>query len=220
MIYNFAILRNIYKMSLVYIGCGSDFEPVIRLPEVKKFIYIDSQPQSEHGWMEYGTKLFYRRNYPFEFAKNIPEGFYKTNIDDSYPNVYHDCFNDRTIFHYYSLPFPWDARIYHYHITKKDINLLEFYISQATHLAICGHSPHNEILNMLPKKFTLVTNNNTCYPKNEIDVKEMDDGYPTVSSDFIQKPITQKRISEVKYLTNNSVKTLSNYVEFMLERYV
>ena len=79
---------------------------------------------------------------------------------------------NRTIFHYYSLPFPWTGKIFKYHVTKKDIDVLKFDIKQATHLAICGHDPHSEILELLPPKFTLVTNDNTVYPKNEKEAEE------------------------------------------------
>lgn len=206
-------------MSLVYIGCGSDFEPVIRLPEVKKFIYIDSQPRSEYGWLEYGTKYYYRANYSCEFRKNLPKGFFKINIDESYPDVYHDCLNDRTIFHYYSLPFPWTGRIFQYHVTKKDIDVLKFEISKATHIAICGHDPHAEILDLLPPKFTLVTNDNTVYPRNEKEIEEGYDGFPTFWSEIIIQKTNQRRIIEIKYLTKNELKIFNNFREFLLERY-
>ena len=205
-------------MSLVYIGCGSDFELVTMLPDVKKFIYIDSQPRSEFGWLEYGTKYFFRKNYFCEFRKGLPEGFFKINIDNSYPDIYHDCLNNRTIFHYYDLPFPWTGKIFQYHVSKKDIDNLKFEILQATHLAICGHDPHAEILELLPKKFTLVTNNNTCYPKNEKEIEEGNDGFPTVWSELILQKTNQRRITEIKYLANGNVKTFSNFFEFLKEK--
>ncbi len=204
-------------MSLVYIGCGSDFEPVTALPEVKKFLYIDSQPRSEYGWLEYGTKYFFRQNYKNEFRKGLPKGFHKINIDDSYPDVYHDCLNDRTIFHYYDLPFPWTGKIFKYHASKKDMDLLKFEISKTTHIAICGHDPHSEILELLPSKFTLVTNDDTFYPQNEKEVEDGYDGFPTFWSELIFQRTNQRRISQVKYLTKGTVKTLNNYSEFMAE---
>jgi len=207
-------------MSLVYIGCGSDFEPVIRLPEVKKFYYIDSQPRSEYGWLEYGTKLFIRKNYLCEFRKGLPKEFRKTNIDNTYPDIYHDVLNERTIFHYYDLPFPWTSKIFLYHVTKKDMDLLKFEISQATHLAICGHSPHAEIIDLLPPKFTLVTDDNTVYPRNQIQVKEQEDGVPSVTGELILYPVNQRRIIEIKHLSNENVKTYKNYVEFLLNEQV
>lgn len=207
-------------MSLVYVGCGSDFNPVTLLPEVKKFIYIDSQPRSEYGWLEYGTKYFFRKNYMCEFRKNIPQRFFKINIDNTYPDIYHDCLNNRTIYHYYDLPFPWTGKIFKYHVTKKDIDNLKFEIMNATHLAVCGHDPHAAILELLPKKFTLVTNDCTRYPKNDVEIEEGYDGFPTVWSEMILQKANQARISDVKYLTKSGVKTLNNLTEFLLERYV
>ena len=36
-------------MTLVYIGCGTDFDFLSKLPQIKEFVYIDSQPKSEFG---------------------------------------------------------------------------------------------------------------------------------------------------------------------------
>lgn len=202
-------------MSLVYIGCGSDFDPVVKLPEVNEFIYIDSQPQSEYGWLEFGTKYFYRKNYPYEFSKNLPTGFFKINIENTYPDIYHDFLLKRTIYHYYSLPFPWTGKIFKYHVTKKDIDYLKFRISQATHLAIIGHDPHEEILELLPPKFVLITSDNTIYPKNEAQAEEMQDGYPTVASELIVKKIIQRRITSVKCLTKDGERIFNDYDEFL-----
>lgn len=205
-------------MSLIYIGCGSDFEPVIRFPEIKEFYYIDSLPRSQNGWSEYGTRLLSRPNYVFEFKRNIPPEFYKINIDESYPDVYHDCKNKRTIYHYYNLPFPWTTKIFTYHVSKHDIELLKFYISNATHLAVCGHSPHSEILDLLPKKFTLITNNNTFYPIRKEQIQGKIEESPSITDEFILSPGNQKRLKEVKHIGKNGVKTYENYVDFLINK--
>ena len=206
-------------MSLVYIGCGSDFEPVVKLPEVNEFIYIDSQPQSEYGWLEYGTKYFYRKNYSYEFIKNLPTGFFKINIEHTYPDVYHDCLLNRTIYHYYSLPFPWTSKIFKYHVTKKDIDYLKCKISQATHLAIIGHDPHAAILELLPPKFALITNDRTVYPKNEAQAQEGQEGDgPTVASGLVINKIVQRRITSVKCLTTNGDTVFDNYDDFLHQK--
>ena len=33
----------------LYIGCGTDFDPTEHLRNVRKFIFIDSQPLTSHG---------------------------------------------------------------------------------------------------------------------------------------------------------------------------
>ena len=201
-------------MSLVYIGCGTDFQPVIKLQQIRKFIYIDSQPQSEFGWMEYDSKYFYRKYYLKNFKELLPPGFIKINIDRSYPDVYYNNMTDRTILHYYSLPFPWTNKIYNY-LSKKDIDLLKFYISTSTHLAYIGHSPHKAILNLIPREFILVTNDNTFYPVNKKEAQEIKDDEPDIGYEFIEKPDLQKRIKQVIYLTKDKVKKVNNYEAFL-----
>lgn len=189
-------------MSLVYIGCGSDFEPVNKLPHIKKFIYIDSQPRSEYGWTEYVSKYFFRKNYMCEFVKGLPDGFLKINIDNTYPDVYRDCRNDRLIYHYYSLPFPWTSKIFYYHVTKKDIDMLKVELSQATHLALIGHDPDPVILECLPSRFTLVTCDTTHYSccfSNEVDDKE-----PSTWREIFEKETNRRRVSEVVHLSERS----------------
>jgi hypothetical protein len=92
---------------------------------------------------------------------------------------------------------------------------LKFDIKQATHLAICGHDPHSEILELLPPKFTLVTNDNTVYPKNEKDAEENEENYPTVCRELIFQKINQRRISEVKYLHKEGITSFKDYSEFL-----
>jgi len=205
-------------MTLIYIGCGTDFRPVIYFPNIKRSIYIDSQPRSEHGWSEYDSGLFFRSKYTNEFIQNLPKGFHKINIDKTYPDVYHNFLTDRTIFHYYNLPFPWTNRIYQY-LPKKTINLLKYDISRATHIAICGHDPHVAILNLLPAKFTLITINTSFYPSNKIEVEQNAEDYPSVCDDLILNPDNQQRIIEVKYLRGDRIKTLKTYVDFIGEKY-
>ena len=202
-------------MSLVYIGCGTDFQPVLKLQKIRKFIYIDSQPQSEFGWMEYDSKYFYRKLYLKNFKELLPTGFIKINIDRSYPDVYYNNMTDRTILHYYSLPFPWTNKIYNY-LSKKDIDLLKFYISTSTHLAYIGHSPDKAILNLIPREFILVTDDNTIYPVDKKEASEIsEDDEPNICSEFIEKPELQKRIKQIIYLTKDKVTNINTYEVFL-----
>ena len=48
----------------LYIGCGTDFEPTEHLRNVRKFIFIDSQPLTSHGTARIEkAKLFLFYNY-------------------------------------------------------------------------------------------------------------------------------------------------------------
>ena len=50
-------------MSLVYIGCGTDFDLLSKFNQIKEFIYIDCQPKSSYGYLEFDTGIFYSKNY-------------------------------------------------------------------------------------------------------------------------------------------------------------
>ena len=62
-------------MTLVYVGCGTDFDLLSKLPQIKEFVYIDSQPKSEFGYIEFDTGYFHRKNYMKNFSENIDKSF-------------------------------------------------------------------------------------------------------------------------------------------------
>ena len=81
-------------MTLVYIGCGTDFDLLSKLPQIKEFIYIDSLPKSGYGYFEFDTGIFHDKKYMKKFSKNIDKSFIKINVVPTYPDVY---FNFSTI---------------------------------------------------------------------------------------------------------------------------
>jgi len=59
---------------LLYIGAGLDFIRVIHFSQVKEFVFIDTQPRSEHDGKIYNGSLFFDEFYRHKFidllAKN------------------------------------------------------------------------------------------------------------------------------------------------------
>lgn len=196
--------RDRNRMTLVYIGCGTDFCPVHHLREVKDFIYIDCQPKSEFGWKEYETGYFFREKYMSKFASKVPKDFLKAK--NSYPDIYFNPLTKQKIYHYYNLPFPLTEKVYNF-FPKEVIEGLEFFLRRATHLVACGYHPHVEILDFLPSQFILVTDERTVYP-----LKKDSEDYPTIFSQLIEN---QTRIEEIKHLTKKGVRTFASYDELL-----
>jgi hypothetical protein len=203
-------------MTLVYIGCGTDFDLLSKLPQIKEFIYIDSQPKSEFGYIEYDTGYFHRKNYMKNFSENIDKSFIKVNLIPSYPNIYFNFSTDQTLYHYYSLPFPWTSRIFQYSITKDDIKKLKNLLGNTTHLVIKGYSPSTKIFKYFNKnQITLITDKNTYYPSNinKLDSEDLD----KVTTDlFLNTNNIQKRIKEILYFDDKTfINSYKSYIEFL-----
>jgi hypothetical protein len=203
-------------MTLVYIGCGTDFDLLSKLPQIKEFVYIDSQPKSEFGYIEYDTGYFHRKKYMKNFSENIDKSFIKVNIVPSYPDVYFNFSTDQTLYHYYSLPFPWTSRIFQYSITKDDIKKLTNLLNNTTHLVIKGYSPSTKIFKYFNNnQITLITDKNTYYPSN---INKLDDeDINKVTSDLLLNTNNiQKRIKEILYFNNKIfLNTYKTYNEFI-----
>lgn len=204
-------------MTLVYIGCGIDFYPVERIPDIEKFIYIDSLPQSECGHKGYVSGVYSKKNYIEEFGKNVPTKFFKINMERSYPDIYKNYHTGQEIYHYYNLPFPWNSIISQKNISMKDMELLSFLIRQATHLVVSNHDPHVDILTLLPRNFILVTIYNSWYPTKgeESEVLEKKFIYPTLFTEFNEQPIQRRRIEKILQIEKEGITEFKYYEDFM-----
>jgi hypothetical protein len=214
-------------MTLVYIGCGTDFDLLSELKEIKNFIYIDSQPKSEYGYMEYDTGYFHRKNYMINFRENIDKSFIKVNLVPSYPDIYLNFLTDQTLYHYYNLPFPWTSRIFQSSITKEDIKKLINLLGSTTHLVIKGYNPATKIFKYFNNnQITLITDKNTYYPplapnislflKPYIKYIYPEDINKVTSDLYLNSNDLQKRIKEILYFDNkillNKYKTYNEFI--------
>jgi len=203
-------------MTLVYIGCGTDFDLLSKLPQIKEFVYIDCQPKSEYGYIEYDTGYFHRKKYMKNFSDNIDKSFKKINLIPSYPDIYFNFLTNQILYHYYSMPFPWTNRIFKYNITKDDINKLTNLLANTTHLVIKGYNPSTKIFKYFNNnQITLITDKNTYYPNNiqKLDAEDLD----KVATDlFLNTNNIQNRIKEILYFDNkNFIKSFTSYIEFL-----
>lgn len=198
-------------MTLVYIGCGTDFDLLSELKQIKNFIYIDSQPKSEYGYIEFDTGFFHRKNYMKNFSENIDKSFIKVNLVPSYPDVYLNFVTNQTLYHYYNLPFPWNNKIFQSSITKYDIKKLINLLGNTTHLVIKGYNPCTKIFKYFNNnQITLITDKNTYYPPLESNVLlepniqniYTEDVNKVTSDLYLNTNNLQNRIKEILYFNN------------------
>ena len=132
----------------LYIGCGTDFDPIEHLRNVRKFIFIDSQPLTSHGDLYQAFTPndkfeFYNKNYMNEFMNaSTNAGFQKISIDGIYPHVYKNYNTNQEVYHYYSLCFPIISFKNNPTASQDEIIKLIYQIKQVTHLIVRGYSPN------------------------------------------------------------------------------
>ena len=153
-------------MKAVYIGAGLDLEP-LDLP-IANFIFIDSQPFSEHGTHAYTTEaitctkktrfrnLFSRPRFLMDLrAKMAEKGYNVINRTEDFM-VFTN--NIKKIKYYYSCSFPE-------FVEKGLLNELK----TCDTIIACGHDPHSAILDYIKPRPVFIGNNNTCYTEFKED---------------------------------------------------
>jgi hypothetical protein len=141
--------------SLVYIGAGLDIIPIIVLSEINKFIFIDSQPQSPYGTLDYDTKRFYNSSFCNNLIKIMANNSF---IPTSHTNKCIEFKNaDRILKYYLSVSFPE-------HLYKELVDD----ISDCDTLMLAGFCPNRIILDIMPKLKTIVGNCHTCYTNTDM----------------------------------------------------
>jgi hypothetical protein len=156
----------------LYIGCGTDFEPTLHLPHVKKFIFIDSQPLSSHGDLYQAftpqDKLeFFSKSYMPKFSNAATEaGFQKISIDGVYPHVYKNFNTHQEVFHYYSMCVPIQSLNANVTANKDEILKLISSFNQVSHLIVRRYIPHYNIFRYFLRPIVFVAFDDTIYSEN------------------------------------------------------
>jgi hypothetical protein len=147
-------------MKAVYIGAGLDLEP-LELP-INDFIYIDSQPFSEHGTTAYTTEavtctkktrfrnLFSRPRFLTNLETSMFQKGYKIIKRTGDFIVFTN--NTKKIKYYYSCSFPEYV---------EDELLGE--LKTCDTIIACGFNPDPVILDYIKPRPTFIGNNNTSY---------------------------------------------------------
>lgn len=142
----------------VYIGAGHDIIPVIIFPEIKEFIYIDSEPKTE-----YRGGVCYNRSFVPRLVKLFEaNNFVCRSKSENYIEFTGD--GGRSVKYYINTIFPDNVS-----------NDIKKELACATNLIVCGYDPHKNILNLMPALQTIICNTHTCYSldRSEYNDKEM-----------------------------------------------
>lgn len=202
----------------LYIGCGTDFEPTEHLRNVRKFIFIDSQPLTSHGdlyqaFTPQDKFEFFNKNYMNEFMNaSTNAGFQKISIDGIYPHVYKNYNTNQEVYHYYSLCFPIISFKNNPTASQDEILKLIYQIRQATHLIVRGYSPNYIIFRYIPKPVIFVAYDDTVYGEKINNILPYERKKITV---LLQQNQCRNNISEYIYISKNIKETFQNYDDFI-----
>lgn len=154
----------------LYIGCGTDFEIMARIPELNACIYIDSRPLTEYGELYKNNKsqdvsdVPVSKTYMAEFHQNARKcGFIKTNIDGTYPHVYHNYETSQEVYHYFNLSFPIYTLKTNYAGNRDELTKLIHQLKRVTHLIVIGYSPHYSVFKYFTSSVCFVSDHSTIY---------------------------------------------------------
>jgi hypothetical protein len=154
----------------LYIGCGTDFDPVADLQtNVSKFIYVDSQPLTECGDLYQAftpeDKMWtYRKLYMRDFASAAESaGFQKISLDGVYPHVYKNSITNQEVYHYFSLCFPIQSFKHNHAASKEELTRLVFLLNHVTHLVVRKYVPNINIFRYFLHPIVFVGYDDTIY---------------------------------------------------------
>jgi ssDNA-binding Zn-finger/Zn-ribbon topoisomerase 1 len=149
--------------TVVYVGAGLDVRPIRVLPNVKKFIYIDSLPATE----QYGFDKKYSQYKPnfvndfnrkmerldFDWNFKYPRGKYIKPFKAVYKKD-----DDTEVCYYMNASFPEQIT----EEIKKDVE-------EANILVVAGHHPHESVLDMMKSPEKIMCWEGTWYGNEEYD---------------------------------------------------
>jgi hypothetical protein len=137
----------------VYIGAGIDVLPLLLFRNIRRFIYIDSQPLTEFGSCELHEQ-FSRPNFTMNFTQTMKKiGYNKVykRAENLYEYVHHTRMTEVLYFMNNRFPHALDE-------------LAHTYIKTASILIGCGYNPDKSIIDMMkPGSKVFVGNNHTVY---------------------------------------------------------
>jgi hypothetical protein len=159
----------------VYVGAGHDIIPVLVFRDIKKFIYIDSQPFSEHGTHVYtkdyksyfalletrilheNDNLFGRPKFIEEFQHLMKQNNFILQSESKYCIIYKNDY-DQVIKYHLSCSYP-----------EFLTNEIKSDIRECNTLILCGYFPHKNILSMMKDPKNVIGNCHTVYTYDDKD---------------------------------------------------
>jgi hypothetical protein len=143
--------------TLVYIGAGTDCIPLLMLDSIREFIYVDCQPKSEFGTLEFETGIFYRSNFLPRLDAILQRLYYMPIKQEDNYLEYRNT-KGQTLKYYINTSFPE-------HLTDE----LREHMRSAENLMLAGFDPHKCALDLMPQLRNIYCNDNTVYSSDEYD---------------------------------------------------
>lgn len=204
---------------ILYIGAGLDFDPFSHFKDTKEFVFIDSNPRNAYGYPYYYRGFYCKHFLPQLKGKLVKLGFKlitKLTFTDNYSEILVDDLDstlleykkdDITLKYYYSTGIPED--LWDNFDLQKDI-------TECDTVLVCGHHPHKEFEEFIPKPFHFIGYNSTYFPNDyEEFIKEDEDNKRNIISYMLQNP---KVVKDYTFMNKNGeMKTFDSYEKFYLE---
>jgi len=202
----------------VYVGAGLDLKIIKNIPEVKNFVFIDSQPTSEfeleENWHKESNYIFNcicPRWVPFvnDFSRpNFIHNLKKTAIKENMILVSEEV-NKKLTFQYNNQTIEYFVNI----SVPHNLSLIKNDIKNYDHLIVAGFFPHHSILNYTTKNIIFWGNTNTIYKQNiehnclcnNIDYNDDndDDEKKTIVYKLNNESLYEKKFKKFNLIENN-----------------
>jgi hypothetical protein len=143
--------------SAIYIGAGHDVVPILLMPEVRKFIYIDSRPETAYGALIPVKAQFYDTLFLSRLEKALQ------SINFTLTRQLGNCLeyvnpSNQVLKYYINTTFPKDCN-------EEIIS----YLSKSENLVLCGYDPDKSILQLMPNLKYIWINTRTVYNMRDSD---------------------------------------------------
>ena len=207
----------------VYVGAGLDLKIIKNIPEVKNFVFIDSQPHSEFGidenWTHDSSYIFScicPKFAPFINTYSRPNfisDLKKTAIKEDFKLVSEEVnkklkfeYKDQTINYFLNTSIQQ-----HLPFIKNDIKNFD-------NLIIAGFFPHHYILNYTTKNITFWGNTNTIYKniQNNCLYNNQDEDENTVVYKLNNESLYEKKFKTFNLIQNKNITCFCFWENFMI----
>jgi hypothetical protein len=195
----------------VYIGAGLDLIPVLVCKDIKKFIYIDSQPFSEFGTHVYTKQnnkriiatletrekydknnLFGRFNFRFRLDKLMKQNNFLLVSETKYCLLFKNDLN-QVIKYHISCAFPE-------FLTDEIVDD----IAQCNTLILCGYHPRKIILALIKEPKIIIGNCRTVYQDCDDEESNIIE-YLYNNPYIVEKYLLLKEINEYEYWEDKNI---------------
>lgn len=182
----------------LYVGAGIDIKPYISFPDIKLWISIDGQPNSEFG--DYTGPGLERPNFIRKLDKKLFSAGYKINKVEGNIREYQK--NDQIIRYHTNTPLPSSFNNLNNDICKDSMGWNLIYVA--------GHDPRDCILKTAAEKLIFVGSEGTWYKMDENDREYNEE----LCARFYDK-IHLDRFTEFWYRTDEKIYKFKTWEEFM-----